>query len=73
GAGGGGGYVTARRVRDAGRRWLADAEETAPTQWGVSGSVLAAADVGLDAVDLATGTAHGTRAEHPTPLWFTVA
>nr|WP_239144268.1 serine/threonine-protein kinase [Streptomyces sp. SID14515] len=73
GAGGGGGYVTARRVRDAGRRWLADAEETAPTQWGVSGSVLAAADVGLDAVDLATGAAHGTRAERPTPLWFTVA
>ncbi|MGC5542348.1 protein kinase domain-containing protein [Streptomyces griseus] len=73
GVGGGGGYVTARRVRDAGRRWLADAEETAPTQWGVSGSVLAAADVGLDAVDLATGTAHGTRAERPTPLWFTVA
>ncbi|WP_308462551.1 protein kinase [Streptomyces sp. SM13] len=63
GAGGGGGYVSARRVRDAGRRWLADAEETAPTQWGVSGSVLAAADVGLDAVDLATGAAHGTRAE----------
>ncbi|MBV7249043.1 protein kinase [Streptomyces sp. MW-W600-10] len=73
GASGGGGYVTARRVRDAGRRWLADAEETAPTQWGVSGSVLAAADVGLDAVDLATGAAHGTRAERPTPLWFTVA
>ncbi|MBT2901280.1 protein kinase [Streptomyces sp. McG3] len=72
-AGSSGGYVTARRVRDAGRRWLADAEENSPTRWGVSGSVLAAADVGLAAVDLATGEPLGTPAERPAPLWFAVA
>ncbi|MFI7287957.1 protein kinase [Streptomyces anulatus] len=72
-AGGSGGYVTARRVRDAGRRWLADAEENAPAQWGVSGSVLAAADVGLGALDLATGEPLGTATERPAPLWFAVA
>ncbi|MER6647329.1 protein kinase domain-containing protein [Streptomyces anulatus] len=72
-AGGNGGYVTARRAGDAGRRWLADAEENAPAQWGVSGSVLVAADVGLSALDLATGEPHGEPAERPAPLWFTVA
>ncbi|WP_406153441.1 serine/threonine-protein kinase [Streptomyces anulatus] len=72
-AGGNGGYVTARRAGDAGRRWLADAEENAPAQWGVSGSVLVAADVGLGALDLATGEPRGEPAERPAPLWFTVA
>lgn len=72
-AGGNGGYVTARRAGDAGRRWLADAEENAPAQWGVSGSVLVAADVGLSALDLATGEPRGEPAERPAPLWFTVA
>ncbi|MFJ9891569.1 protein kinase [Streptomyces sp. NPDC091287] len=72
-AGSSGGYVTARRARDAGRRWLADAEENTPTRWGVSGSVLAAADVGLGALDLATGEPLGTPAERPAPLWFAVA
>ncbi|MGC5535239.1 protein kinase domain-containing protein [Streptomyces sp. SR-10] len=72
-AGSSGGYVTARRAGDAGRRWLAGAEENAPAQWGVSGSVLVAADVGLSALDLATGEPRGEPAERPTPLWFTVA
>ncbi|MDG9688059.1 PQQ-binding-like beta-propeller repeat protein [Streptomyces sp. DH18] len=72
-AGSSGGYVTARRAGDAGRRWLADAEENAPTQWGASGSVLVAADVGLNALDLATGEPRGEPAERPAPLWFTVA
>ncbi|MEV3891997.1 protein kinase domain-containing protein [Streptomyces anulatus] len=72
-AGSSGGYVTARRAADAGRRWLADAEENAPAQWGVSGSVLVAADVGLGALDLATGEPRGEPAERPAPLWFTVA
>ncbi len=73
GPGSGGGYVTARRAGDAGRRWLADAEENAPAQWGVSGSVLVAGDVGLSALDLATGEPRGEPAERPAPLWFTVA
>ncbi|MFH9688854.1 protein kinase [Streptomyces sp. NPDC017413] len=73
GAGSSGGYVTARRPRDAGRRWLTGAAENAPAQWGVSGSVLAAADVGLGALDLATGEPLGTPAERPAPLWFAVA
>ncbi|WP_405550372.1 protein kinase domain-containing protein [Streptomyces microflavus] len=71
--GGGRGYVTARGLPDAGRRWVTGAAETAPTQWGVSGSVLAAADLGLDAVDLATGEPHGTQERLGVPLWFSVA
>ncbi|MEU0297520.1 PQQ-binding-like beta-propeller repeat protein [Streptomyces microflavus] len=58
---------------DAGRRWVTGAAETAPTQWGVSGSVLAAADLGLDAVDLATGEPHDTQERLGVPLWFSVA
>ncbi|XQE79044.1 PQQ-binding-like beta-propeller repeat protein [Streptomyces microflavus] len=73
GIGGGRGYVTARGLPDAGRRWVTGAAETAPTQWGVSGSVLAAADLGLDAVDLATGEPHGTQERLGVPLWFSVA
>ncbi|WP_179892244.1 outer membrane protein assembly factor BamB family protein, partial [Streptomyces sp. rh34] len=73
GGGGSSGYVSARRVRDAGRRWLAGAEENAPAQWGVSGAVLAAADVGLGVLDLATGEPLGTPTERPVPLWFAVA
>ncbi|MFI1220556.1 MULTISPECIES: protein kinase domain-containing protein [unclassified Streptomyces] len=72
-AGSGGGYVTARRSLDAGRRWLVGAAEDTPAQWGVSGSVLVAADLGLDALDLATGEPRGKPAEHPVPLWFAVA
>ncbi|MBK5996706.1 PQQ-binding-like beta-propeller repeat protein, partial [Streptomyces sp. MBT58] len=71
--GGGRGYVTARGLPDAGRRWVTGAAETAPTQWGVSGSVLAAADLGLDAVDLATGEPHDTQERLGVPLWFSVA
>ncbi|MFD5904280.1 protein kinase [Streptomyces microflavus] len=71
--GGGRGYVTARGLPDAGRRWVTGAAETAPTQWGVSGSVLAAADLGLDAVDLATGKPHDTQERLGVPLWFSVA
>lgn len=71
--GGDRGYVTARGLPDAGRRWVTGAAETAPTQWGVSGSVLAAADLGLDAVDLATGEPHDTQERLGVPLWFSVA
>ncbi|XQE90810.1 protein kinase domain-containing protein [Streptomyces microflavus] len=71
--GGGRGYVTARGLPDAGRRWVTGAAEITPTQWGVSGSVLAAADLGLDAVDLATGEPHGTQERLGVPLWFSVA
>ncbi|MFJ7061652.1 protein kinase domain-containing protein [Streptomyces griseobrunneus] len=71
--GGGRGYVTARGLPDAGRRWVTGAAETAPTQWGVSGSVLAAADLGLDAVDLVTGEPHDTQERLGVPLWFSVA
>ncbi|WP_411084325.1 protein kinase domain-containing protein [Streptomyces sp. cmx-18-6] len=71
--GGSRGYVSARGLRDAGRRWTTGAAETVPTRWGVSGSVLAAGDLGLDAVDLATGEPHGTPEKPGVPLWFSVA
>ncbi|MFI6703268.1 protein kinase [Streptomyces sp. NPDC050509] len=67
------GSVHARATADASPRWERDTGGAAPALWGVTGRTLLAGEVGMPAVDLLSGTAHGAVDDTLSARWFAVA
>ncbi|MEE1801759.1 PQQ-binding-like beta-propeller repeat protein [Streptomyces sp. JV176] len=67
------GSVHARATADASPRWERSTGGAAPALWGVTGRTLLAGEVGMPAVDLLSGTAHGAVDDTLSARWFAVA